>query len=130
MNKKSGEVITAVLVGLVIGAIASVVHYNGYAQQRANETGQAFGYGSYAAEQPLMAVGLPVAGAAMGWGVGAILDGKAAKDDKPDVPTIQVESGRDTVITVGGDNTTGSNDQSQPVTQTTTTTTPAAEPAK
>ena len=127
MKRNSGEVIKAVLIGLAIGAIASVVHYNGYAQQRANETGQEFGVGDYVAEKPLMAIGLPVAGAAAGWGVGAILDNKASnKDIKPDVPTIQVDSGRDTVITIGGDNTTGSNDQSQPVSTSTTTTTPAA----
>ena len=126
MKRNGGEVLTAVLIGLALGAIASVVHYNGYAQQRANATGQEFGVGDYVAEQPVMAIGMPILGAAAGWGVGAILD--SGDDDKSDTakpPSMQVTSGRDTVITVGGNNTSGSNDQSQPVT-TSTTTTPAA----
>lgn len=119
-NRKSGEIVTAVLVGLALGITAAVVHYNGYAQKRANETGMEFGATDYMAESPATAFGLPIGGALLGAGVGALIDG--VSNSKSEDDSIRIEAGRD-VQYVGRD---GGNEQGDRPRTTTTTTTPAA----
>lgn len=125
MNKKSGEVLTAILIGLALGGVLSVVRYNSWAQATANLRGTEIGVGDYVAERPLEAIGYPVLGAAAGWGVGELLDG--GDDDEKEPPrNVIVTSGRDSTVVISGEDGAANNSQQQPTT-TTTTTTPAPE---
>lgn len=127
-RKTSGEVLTAILIGLALGGVLSVVRYNAWAQQAANLRGVEIGVADYMSEKPLEAFGYPVLGAAAGWGVGELLD--SGDDDEPDQPrNVVVTSGRDSTVVISGGNGAANNNQQQPTT-TTTTTTPAAEGAQ
>lgn len=125
MNKKSGEVLTIALIGLAIGAVASVINYNSWAQQKANLTGMEIGVGDYMAEEPMTALGMPIGGALLGAGIGAIVD-SVSGGSKGDDSSVKIEAGGD-VQYIGRD---GEQDQgNKPTTTTTTTTTnPQAKP--
>jgi hypothetical protein len=125
MNKKSGEILTIALIGLAIGAVASVINYNSWAQQKANLTGMEIGAGDYMAEEPVAAFGMPIGGALLGAGIGAIVDGMSG-GSKGDDSSVKIEAGGD-VQFIGRD---GEQDQgNKPTTTTTTTTTnPQAKP--
>lgn len=117
-NAKSGEILTACLIGLAIGCVSALVHYNSYAQRRANETGMEFGASDYFSESPATAIGMPIAGALAGAGVGALIDGFSGKKNGSD-SSVRIDAGGD-VQYVGRD---GSQDQGNKPTTTTTTTT-------
>ena len=122
MKKNSGEILTAVLIGLAVGVVASLVGANNYAQQRANLSGVPVGLGAYYAEKPMQAIGLPVLGAAAGWGVGALIEDDNDKDE-PKIPTIQIQAQRDVIVTIAGRDGATVNEH------TATTTMPAPAPA-
>jgi flagellar basal body-associated protein FliL len=122
-NHQSGEVLTACLIGLAIGAVAALVHYNSFAQQRANELGMEYGAADYFAESPVTAIGLPIAGALAGAGVGALINGFNNDNNDSSSSTreinIHAEEGQEGEITVNMTET--------PTTTTTTTTTETSD---
>lgn len=121
-NSTSGDVVIACLVGLAIGAIASLVNYNGWAQNRANLTGMEVGASDYFAQEPVVALGLPIGGALLGAGVGALIDGFSATDSGND-SSVRIEAGGDVQYS-GND---GAQEQgNRPTTTTTHPQTPAA----
>ena len=125
-NGTSGEILIACLVGLAIGVVASVVQYNGWAQERANLSRMEVGATDYMAEEPVKAFGLPIGGALLGAGVGALIDGFSATDSGND-SSVRIEAGGD-VQYVGQD---GNQEQgNRPTTTTSTTTTHPVAPAE
>ena len=127
MNSKSGSfILIGALIGLVGSAVVTYFSAATDAQTVANQTGKEVSVMDMIdggdAVQALIATG---AGAAVGWGADQLKSND--KEDKKPVPTMQINSGRDTVVTVGGDDASGSNSQHQPIIATTTTTTPAPE---
>ena len=121
-KRKSGEILIACLVGLAIGAVASVVQYNGWAQNKANLSGMEVGATDYMAEEPVMAFGLRIGGALLGAGVGALIDGFSATDSGND-SSVRIEAGGDVQYS-GND---GSQEQgNRPSTTKITTAQPAA----
>lgn len=119
MSKRSGEVVTAVLVGLALGVSALFIRYNQWGQKQANLSGQEITFGDYASQNPTETVLIPLSGAAMGWGIGLLLDNKESDSEQVEVPRINVSAERDALVVIGGRDASGDMSQSQPVSTTT-----------
>lgn len=124
-NSKRGEfLVIGALIGLVGSVIVSYFAAANDAQIMADQTGrEVYPHEMLDGGDVIQAAASTAGGAFLGWGADKLQDDK--KDDAPKPPPIQATAGRDNVIILGGDGTSGSNYQSQP---TTTTTTPAPAP--
>lgn len=117
MSNRNGEVVTAVLVGLALGTAAMFIRYNQWGQRQANLSGQEITFSDYASQNPGETVLIPLSGAAMGWGIGLLLDDKENDSEQVEVPRINVSAERDALVVIGGRDASASMSQSQPVTQ-------------
>ncbi|MCO6401335.1 MAG: hypothetical protein J5I99_08925 [Verrucomicrobia bacterium] len=112
MHRKSGEVITLVLVGLALGSVATMIRAHSWAQQRANEMGAPVGAGAFFSERPVEALSYPVLGAAAGWGISALADNSAKSESR----SITIHAGRDSTVVISERDGPAVNNQQRPTT--------------
>ena len=103
MNKKSGEIVIGLLVGLAVGAAILIIDAGNEAQEVANRTGVGTSAMDVIADQPgqstFTLLGPAAAGAGIGWAIDE-LSGK--NEEKTEDSSIQVD-GNGNVIVIGGD---------------------------
>jgi len=104
MNKKSGEVVIGLLVGLAVGTAILMIDANNEAQEVANRTGIATSALDVIADQPgqstFTLLGPAAAGAGIGWAIDE-LSGK--NDEKKEDNSITVEGNGNVVVVEEGD---------------------------
>ena len=102
-NKRSGEVLTLVLVGLAVGVAAMWVDAYGRAHEKASKTGQYEYTWDHVKDDPVKAIGYPVLGAAAGWGVGKLLDSGDSNSRSSRDNHIDIDATGGVVLNVSGD---------------------------